>query len=401
MQSRRKFIGNVASGVAGTLATGKLLASDRVRVGVIGAGERGSVLAREIGSGPEAQVAAIADVYVRRLEEAGRLAPGARLYRYYQDLLEDTSIDAVVIATPQHLHTEPFLAALGAGKHVYCERAMALTFDQARRMRTAAVEAAAKCRVVEIGHQHCSSGQLADVRNWMAAGAMGQVTAISARAWRNTPNGKPLWTRPVYPDMTTENVDWTAFLGAETEPREFDAKRFVNWRLYGDYSGGSVHEAMSQQLAFWYRALELGIPWSVTMTGGLFRWKDGREVPDTVNVSMVHAEEMLFHWESGAGSNHPGVTEEVLGTDGTIVRGQQLRYTPQRVNRPAGVEMTGETGTAPRAHVANFLAAVKDGREPACGVEVGYRVAVACAMALESYRLGRTVYWDFEKEEIV
>jgi predicted dehydrogenase len=137
------------------------------------------------------------------------------------------------------------------------------------------------------------------------------------------------------------------------------------------------------------------------MTGGLFRWKDGREVPDTMTVSMIHAEEILFSWNSGFGSNHPGVNEEVLGTEGTIVRGQQIRYMPQKVNRPDGVEMLGATPTAPRAHVENFFASLRTGREPNCPFEIGYRVSVACAMAIESYRLGRTVYWDSQKEEIV
>ena len=72
------------------------------------------------------------------------------------------------------------------------------------------------------------------------------------------------------------------------------------------------------------------------MNGGLYLWKDGREVPDTMNVSMEHPEEILFSWDSGFGNNQLGVTEEVLGTDGTIAKGQQIRYLPQRVNRPDG-----------------------------------------------------------------
>jgi predicted dehydrogenase len=175
----------------------------------------------------------------------------------------------------------------------------------------------------------------------------------------------------------------------------------MNWRLFSDYSGGNIHENMSQQIAFWYKVMDLGIPWSVSMTGGLFRWKDGREVPDTMNVSMVHAEEILFSWSSGFGSNHPGVNEEVLGTEGTIVRGQQIRYMPQKVNRPDGVEMLGQTPTAPRAHIQNFFDSIRSGRETNCPFEIGYRTSLACAMAIESYRLGRTVYWDSQKEEIV
>lgn len=399
MQSRRNFIGNVATGLAGSLATGRLLAASKLRVGVIGVGDRGTMLAREASAAPDTELAAFADVYARRLEDAARLAPAAKQHTNYRQMLADPSIDAVIIATPQHLHAAAFVAAIAAGKHVYCEKAMAFTVDQAKQMR-AAYSNASRRSVVQIGHQHCSSGHVADATNYLASGAVGQVTAIRAQMYRNTPNGKPLWTRPLYPDMTPELLDWNAFLG-ETPAREFNPDRYINWRLFTDYSGGNVHESMSQQLAFWYKTMDLGIPWSVNMTGGVFRWKDGREVPDTINVSMVHGEELLFSWDSGAGSNHPGVTEDVLGTEGTISRGQQIRYLPQKVNRPGGIEMAGQTPTAPRAHMQNFLDCIRSGREPNCPVEIGYRVSVACAMAIESYRLRRTVYWDSQKEELV
>ena len=93
---------------------------------------------------------------------------------------------------------------------------------------------------------------------------------------------------------------------------------------------------MCHQLSFWYKALNLSIPSKVTMTGGLYLWKDGREVPDTMNVSMEHAkEEMLFTWDSGFGNERLSITEDVLGTDGTISKTPQtIRYMPEKKNRP-------------------------------------------------------------------
>ena len=124
------------------------------------------------------------------------------------------------------------------------------------------------------------------------------------------------------------------------------------------------------------------------------------EVPDTMNVVMEH-ETLLFSWDSGFGNNQLGITEDVLGTDGTIARGQQIRYLPQRVNRPEGVEMLGQTATAPRAHMDNFFESIRAGRTPNCPFEIGYRVSVACSMAIESFYAGRTVRWDPATEEIV
>ncbi len=402
MQTRRYFIGNVATGLAGSLATGRVLgANDRLRVGVIGVGDRGAQLAREAAACPGVELAAFADIWSRRLADAAKLAPAAETYSDYRQLLDDPSVDAVLIATPQHLHSEPVIAALAAEKHVYVEKAMAFNLEQAKLMRAAVQKAPG--RAVQIGHQTCSLGHVADASNYLASGAVGHVTAIRAHMYRNTPHGKPQWTRPVYPDMTPETIAWKSFLGG-APARDFDADRYINWRLFYDYSGGNVHESMSQQLAFWYKVMGLDIPHAVTMTGGIYRWNDGREVPDTMNVTMDHASEranLLFSWDSGFGNNQLGVTEDVLGTDGTIVKGQQIRYLPQRVNRPDGVEMLGQTPTPPRAHMQNFFDCMKTGKQTNCPFEIGFRVSVACSMAIESYYAGRTVRWDPAAEEIV
>ena len=399
MQTRRNFIGNVATGLAGTLATGRVLgANERVRIGVIGAGDRGTQLAREAMACPGTELSAIADIYTRRIDDALKLAPAARTYTDYRGLLDDPSLDAVLIATPQHLHAEPFIAAMEAGKHVYIEKAMAFNVEQAKLMRAAYEKAAT--RVVQVGHQTCSLGHVADASNYLASGAVGQVTAIRAHMYRNTPHGKPQWTRPLYPDMTPETIAWNAFLGSAPE-RPFDADRYLNWRLFYDYSGGNVHESMSQQLAFWYKVMDLGIPHAVTMTGGIYRWLDGREVPDTMSVGMVHAPGLLFSWDSGFGNNQLGITEDVLGSDGAISKGQQIRYLPQKINRPDGVETLGQTPTAPRAHMQNFLDCIRSGKPANCPFDLGYRVSIACSMAIESYYAGRTVQWDPVKEELV
>ncbi len=400
MQSRRKFLGGVASGLAGTLASPHVLgANERIRLGIIGAGERGMVLLREAMSCPHTEIAGIADVYSRRGEEAAKIAPGARVFVDCRPLLEDAAIDAVLIATPQHLHAEHFLAALEAGKHVYLEKTMAFTVDQAKQMRAAYRKVAGKL-TVQIGHQGCSSGLMEDARRFATAENLGTVSAIVARMFRNTPHGKPQWSRPVYPDMTPENIRWEQFLGG-APPHEFDPHRFVNWRLYWDYSGGNVFENMSQQLCFWTRVLDLEIPARASMTGGVLVWQDGREVPDTMQVTLEYEGGLMFSWTSGFGNNHLGVSEDVLGTDGTLSKGQQIRYYPQKVNRPQANELAGMERTPPAAHLRNFLDAIRGGATPNCPFETGYRVSIACRMAVESYHQQRPVWWDAAREEIV
>lgn len=385
--------------MAGTLAApaSVLVPGERLRLGLIGAGERGIQLLREALACGNTEAAGVADVYGRRLDAARCAAPSARLHKDYRALLDDPAVDAVLIATPQHLHGLHCAAALEAGKHVYVEKTMAFTLEDARRIRDALPKA--ERRVLQVGHQVCSSGLMTDALNFLASGKVGKITAIQARMFRNTPHGKPQWLRPVYADMSPETLDWPQFLGA-APAREFDANRYANWRLYWDYSGGNVFENLCQQLAFWYSALGLQIPEAATMTGGVYLWKDGREVPDTMSVSFEHSEELLFTWDSGFGNNQLGAGEEVLGTDGTISRGQQIRYLPQRVNQPDGVETPGRTRTEPNAHMRNFLDCIRSGQEPACPFELGYRVSVACRMAVESYRRQRTVRWDPVLEQI-
>jgi predicted dehydrogenase len=395
--SRRQFIGRLATGL-GTLAASSVLgANDRIRIGIIGAGDRGMEDVRSAIACPNTEFVAFCDIYTKRLQDALKVAPNAKTYLDHREMLEDRSIDAVIVATPQHLHAEHFTAVMQAGKHCYQEKTMAFTVEHAKQMRAAYQKAGN--RVVQIGHQGCSSGQITDASAFLATGNVGKVTAIHAHMYRNTPHGKPQWSRLVTPDMTSENILWKQFLGGAPD-HEFDANRYLNWRFFWDYSGGNVYENMCHQVAFWYKVMNLNIPTAVNMSGGLYLWKDGREVPDTMNVSMEHSEELLFTWDSGFGNNQLGVTEDVLGTDGTISKSQQIRYTPQKVNRKDLPEVLGNTPTAQNAHMQNFLDCIRSGKTPSCPLEVGFRTAIACRMAVESYRQSRTMKWDAAKEEI-
>ncbi|MGC4052652.1 MAG: Gfo/Idh/MocA family oxidoreductase [Paludibaculum sp.] len=400
MGSRRNFLSTVASGLATTLAApGTVLgANDRLRVGIIGPGARGQEIMHWAIACPNIDFVAAADIYTRRLEQAKAIAPNIKTYLDHRYLLDDKSIDAVLIATPQHLHCEHFTAALAAGKHVYQEKTMAFTVAHAKKMREAYKNAAG--RVVQIGHQSCSSGQATDAARMLAEEPMGKITFIHMCQYRNTPHGKPQWSRPVYPDMNSENILWKQFLG-DNPDRAFDANRYINWRFFWDYSGGNVYENMCHQVSFWYKAMKLQIPKSVTMTGGLYLWKDGREVPDSMCVSMEQPEDMIITWNSGFGNDKLGVTEDVLGDDGTIQKSNQLRYTPQRVNVKDKAEKTGATITAPQAHMQNFFDCIRNGGEPNCPFELGFRTSIACRMAVESYRQQRTMKWDAAREEIV
>src|SRR5258708_21856360 len=236
MDSRRKFIGRVTTGLAGTLASAPfapsvLGANDRLRLGIIGPGDRGMQIVREAIACPNTDFVAFADIYTARLEAARKVAPNAKTYLDYRYLLDDKSIDAVLIATPQHLHCEHFVAAMDAGKHVYQEKTMAFNPDHAKRMRAAYLKAGK--RTVQIGHQACSSGLMKDSQQIATPANLGRISAIEMHMFRNTPHGKPQWARPIYADMTPQNILWSAFQG-EAPRHDFDADRHVNSRFYWD-----------------------------------------------------------------------------------------------------------------------------------------------------------------------
>src|SRR2546429_3757237 len=178
MLNRRSFIRNVTGGAASLAGSSVfppsvLGANDRVRFGLIGAGGRGMDIFKHALRSPNTQAVAVADVYTRRQEEAKKLAPTIQTFSDFRRLLEDKSIDAVLIATPQHQHALQFVPALQAGKDVYQEKTMAFDPDHAKRMRRAYEGSG---RVVQVGIQSTSGPGFAEARRFATAGSLAHIT---------------------------------------------------------------------------------------------------------------------------------------------------------------------------------------------------------------------------------
>ena len=412
MLNRRKFIHQVSGGAIALAGSSVFLpahilgVNDRVRFGLIGAGGRGLDIFKHALRAPNTQAVAVADVYTRRLEEAKQLAPTIQTFTDFRRLLDDKSIDAVLIATPQHQHALNFVPAIQAGKDIYQEKTMAFNPDHARRMRRA-VEGSN--RVVQVGVQSVSGKAFTRVRELAAPDHLGTVTAIHTHHYRNRPFGG--WKRSIPPDCNLDHVAWKEFEG-EAAPHEFDPQRFINWRFFWDYSGGNVFENMVHQVAFWYKALGLKMPRSVTMAGNNYL-SPGMEVPDTMDVSMDQPENLLFTWNSSFGNNYFGEDgyDFVLGNKGTVIRVvDKVTFQPQdraaqNTATPASVggepNIVGSDDDDTAAHIRNFFDCLRSRKEPNCPFELGYNSAIACQMAIASLRQGRTVKWDASKSDIV
>jgi len=412
MLNRRTFIHRVGGGAA-TLAGSSVFlpasvlgANDRVRFGLIGAGGRGLDIFKHALRAPNTQAVAVADVYTRRLEEARQLAPTILTFTDFRRLLDDKSVDAVLIATPQHQHALNFVPAIQAGKDVYQEKTMAFNPDHARRMRRAAE---GSNRVVQVGVQSVSGKTFARARELAAPDSLGAITAIHTHHYRNRPYGG--WKRSIPADCNLDHVAWKEFEG-EAAPHAFDPQRFINWRFFWDYSGGNVFENMVHQVAFWYKTLGLKIPRRVTMAGYNYL-SPGMEVPDTMDVSMDQPENLLFTWNSSFGNNYFGEDgyDFALGNKGTVIRVvdkvtfQPQDHAAQKTGAPASVggepDIVGSDDDDTAAHMNNFFDCVRNRKEPNCPFELGYNSAIACQMAITSLRQGRTVQWDPEKNDIV
>lgn len=404
---RRRFLKQAAATAAVGIALPRssvLGANDRVRLGIIGPGSRGQELIKAALKVPNVELAAAADVFTLRLDEVKSISPSTKGLNDHRRLLELKDIDGVLVATPLHCHARHFLDTIAAGKDLYCEKTMTWSIEEAEACRDAAKRSN---RVVTIGLQHQSSGELIDAKQWLKDGIAGKITHVETWMSRNTPRGKGQWVRPIPAECTAANVNWDAFLNGRAK-RAFDANRFINWRLFWEFSGGNVTENMVHQIAWTMRLLDLPVPTSAYMSGGVFSEKDGREVPDTIAVTLDFPNDLVLTWQSTFSNSRFGIGDRILGSHGTIERlagstdmvtGKSLtglRYYPEKANRSDGVVLEGKSAGVD--HMTNFVECIRSRKEPNAPVEIGYRSAVAAHMANLSYRQRQRVTFEAAKQ---
>jgi predicted dehydrogenase len=405
--TRREFIQKTGAAAAAFLAypsSQVLGANDRIRVGMIGVGARGQDLLKQVLDVPNAQLIAVADIYSRSRGEAQRLAPGIQTFDDHRRLLDEKDIDGVIVASPLHIHARHFLDTIAAGKDLYCEKTMTWSIAEAEQCLAAAQKSD---RVIQIGLQHESSGALADAKKWIKDGLLGKITQVESWMSRNTPRGQGQWVRPVPPDCTAQNVNWSAFLNGRSD-RPFDAYKFINWRLFWEFSGGNITENMVHQIAWIMSALDLPLPSAACMSGGVFSEKDGREVPDTIAVTLDFPNEAVVTWQSTFSNSRYGLGERLLGSDGTVehvagatdmVTGRSQEFThyfPEPLNRANGTSLTSQTPD--QNHMANWIDCIRSRKTPNASVEIGYRSAVAAHMANLAYRTKQRVTLEVAKK---
>lgn len=371
-------------------------ANDRIRGGIIGAGNRGKYLTanfKEVG----AEMAAVCDVYEPNLEGGLKAAStGARAYDNYHKLLADKSLDIVVVATPDHWHAQMVIDAVEAGKDVYVEKPMAHTIEDADRV-VAAVRRTK--RVVQVGMQRRSFDLFQEAKRIMDSGATGDVRLVNSW-WLNHQDS-------LRDAKLQGKLDWRQWLGSAPK-RPVDPVRFFNWYYFWDYSGGLMVGQAAHVVDSIQWLMNSTYPVAVTCAGGRVNLP-GAEVPDTTTMAIEYPENYLGIFTLGyKAMRYNSFNDQMVQYHGSKARFDVGRESYTLWPQSLDVEMKpsidkrrpGSFEPASRAHIRNFLECVRSRKDPNATVEMGQQTAIVLCMAMESLRRGRRMKWNGQSRKM-
>lgn len=409
--NRRKTLKTIASAITGSALLSALpwlsplkaapagkSPADKVRLGLIGTGSRGQYLEEHLLKTPGAEIAALCDVYPPHLEAAQqKIGKAVTHYKDYRRLLDDKSIDAVVIATPLYLHAPICLDAFAAAKHVFCEKSLALTIPECKAVARTASQSP---KVFQIGHQRLFHRATLYALQQVKAGDLGPITQIRAY-WHRNVN----WRRPV-PSPELEML--------------------LNWRVHRKYSAGLMTELASHhlQVANWFLNSP---PLACVGYGSINYWKDGRDVFDNVNVIYKYPKGVSFIYDSLSSNRFYGLELQIMGPKGTLELETAKFYAENPPPAPGIIQLINqiEKGTLESVALADkswvpdlkkdtkgtplpedpnhddgtglsmaaFVNAVRLGEKSPAMIEHAYRSGVAALIGVMAMEEGREVSW--------
>ncbi len=424
-QTRRDFIRTTAIGMGamGAASRGPILgANDRINVGIIGVGGMGSNHLTALTGKSEAykcKVTAVCDVYRRRVTRATEKS-GAEGYLDYRELLARKDVDAIIVAAPDHWHSKISIEALAMGKHVYCEKPMTLTIEQALEVR-AAVRKYGK--VFQVGPNRNSDDRYWKSQNMIRAGKIGKVTWAQGGYNRNIKGDAFNSWFPIDPAAGPEKqgedyVNWDLWLGHEWNlaPKiAWNPEHFFRFRKYWPYNGGVATDLLYHFLSPLLIAIVGNngeYPHRASASGGLYLLKDGRDIPDVFLMNVDYPSEFTVSLTSVLTNNTP-VPTRIYGQYGTIEiandadragqgtdmtvsgNGDYLKEFRDRNNGYTTVTVTKDERPDMRG---NFFDCIRNGGVPYCNADLGAATMVGIKMGVESYRQSKTMLWDSAKE---
>jgi predicted dehydrogenase len=359
----------------------------------------------------------------------------AEIFQSYRDMVKSDNIDAIVIATADHSHAPIAIAAAKAGKHVYLEKPMAHSIEEAIELRDTIKQTGV---VFQLGHQNRQQMSYKVGRELVQKGLLGEITQVETYTNRNTLFGA--WIRDDAFDHklgNESNINWEEFL-CNAPWHEFDLKRFFSWQRYSDY-GTSV---TGNDFTHWYdcvnQVLDLGIPESVVALGGQYYYKTHGDMPDVLNVIFSYPEKGLSMTYDATLKNGNFRQSRILGSEASLdidsaVRmsrdnnsqmykdvkidtGEPLYYYEPRMDIDAISTATSRTyfkgGYGPTLidgkiidvtflHVKEWIDAIRGHGKPSCDIDKGFEESVTFNLANLAYVHKKPVRWDSINEKAI
>lgn len=454
--TRRKFLKSlsggsalIASGALAHNANAKVIelsperepakkygANDKVRLATIGMGIIGHFDTSTALKVEGTELVAVCDLYDGRLAQAKVAFNNKNLVttRDYREILERKDVDAVLICTPDHWHSQIAIEAMNKGKHVYCEKPMVHKLEQGLGV----IEAQKKTgKVLQVGSQRTSSIAMTEAKRIYESGEIGKINAVVATYNRHSSGGA--WQYSIPPDASSKTLDFDKFLGNAPKVA-FDATRFFRWRNYRDYGTGVPGDLFVHLISGLHYVLGSLGPTRIMASGQLAYWKDGRDVPDVVSAIMEYPSTdkhpafqavLQVNFVDGSGG---GSKTQIIGSDGVIdigwndftvkrsplpkapdfggydslftftedmqkefIKQYDAKYSKADREVPKLMDITykAKDGYDDREdHFRNFFAAIREGKPVAQDASFGFRAAAPCLATNMSIFENRVINWD-------
>ncbi len=444
---RRDFLKTAGAGAAAlTVVSYQRVAgaNDRLRIGLIGCGGRGTLDARLMRGTLEdiqavapdnyhdgnidprlreprnVEIAALCDVYGSRMDAAKRWAPQAKTYNDFRELLADKEIDAVIVATPDPWHAQMLILACEAGKDVYLEKPVFYRLGEAKAM----VAAVRSCRrIVQIGTQHRSADHIAEAAKMIQGGKIGEVHFVRAWNYMGVGYGNP----PVPDSDPPADLNWDAWLGPAPEV-PFNRNR-LSYRSFMDYTNGIITDYGNHRFDSVHQIMGVELPATAVSSAVRFNKKTAGDIYD-MQTCIIEYPTFILNYEAcnynghGLGGRTPGMRYYgMLGPEdrphGMAFYGTEAALFVDRIGMelysepklPEGNGRRGRRGMAwvPRMekimmnedeptplHTKNFVDFVRARKEPFANIEVGVRATTIGCIGNVAYWTGRKVKWDGE-----
>jgi predicted dehydrogenase len=391
MESTRRyfFLGG------GSMLAAQVAPSRQVTLGVVGSGGRGTYVMGVFQKDPAVRVASVCDVYEPNLERALSVATKAqgsspKAIRNYKQILDDKSIQAVLIATPEHWHHRMVLDALAAGKDIYVEKPLCQTPEQGSELVRA--EKASK-NIVQVGMQRRSYDLYLEGRKIVAAGTLGNVRMVRSW-WLNNYVGQPP------PAKLDGPLDWEQWQGPVKHRVPPDAVRFRHWRYFSDYAGGIAADQGAHAFDGIHLLMNASFPLAVTGSANKIQ-KTEFDTPESMITTAEYPEDFVGIFTINyAAMKYKSRNDQLSQLDGDLARmdigREECRVFRQGEEETPAIVKTSERGFgfAAELHVQNFLDCVRTRKTPAAPMRLGFQACLVTMLANISRKTGRRVRWD-------